>query len=81
MRCAIYIRVSTKLQEDRFSLGAQSSELNTYAVKQGWNIIGQYKDVESGGKLNKQGLNQLLDLVEDGAIDVVLVIDQDRLSV
>ena len=80
MRCAIYIRVSTKLQEDRFSLGAQSSELNTYATKQGWSIIGQFKDVESGGKLNKKGLNELLDLVEDGMIDVVLVIDQDRLS-
>lgn len=80
MRCAIYIRVSTKLQEDRFSLGAQSSELNTYATKQGWNIVGQFKDVDSGGKLNKKGLNELLDVVEDGAIDVVLVIDQDRLS-
>ncbi|UTW69900.1 recombinase family protein [Anaerobacillus sp. HL2] len=46
IRCAIYIRVSTKLREDRFSLGAQSSELNAYAKRQGWNIIGQYKDVK-----------------------------------
>ncbi|UTW69901.1 recombinase family protein [Anaerobacillus sp. HL2] len=36
--------------------------------------------LRSGGTLNKKGLNQLLDLVEDGSIDVVLVIDQDRLS-
>ncbi|WP_416149450.1 recombinase family protein [Salipaludibacillus sp. HK11] len=80
MRCAIYIRVSTKLQENKFSLGAQQSELHTHADQMGWKVIGEFKDVESGGKLNKKGLNSLLDLVEDDRIDVVLCIDQDRLS-
>ncbi|WP_078428806.1 recombinase family protein [Alkalihalobacterium alkalinitrilicum] len=80
MKCAIYIRVSTKLQEERYSLSAQQSELTNYANKQDWHIVGEFKDVESGGKLNKKGLNQLLDYVEEGRIDVVLCIDQDRLS-
>lgn len=82
MRCAIYIRVSTRLQAetDRFSLGAQQTELKAYANQRGWKIVGEFKDVESGGKLNKKGLNAMLDLVEDGHIDVVLCIDQDRLS-
>lgn len=30
MRAAIYIRVSTKLQEDRYSLNAQTTELTRY---------------------------------------------------
>ncbi|MFB4164772.1 recombinase family protein [Alteribacillus sp. JSM 102045] len=82
MRCAIYIRVSTKLQSeaDKFSLSAQKTELATYAEQQNWKVIGEFKDVESGGKLNKKGLNSMLDLLEDGRIDVVLCIDQDRLS-
>lgn len=80
MRVANYYRVSTKLQEKKFSLSAQKEELTRYASQQGWNLIDEFVDVESGGKLNKDGLTNLLDLVEDGAVDVVLVMDQDRLS-
>ncbi|MFZ4452044.1 recombinase family protein [Salibacterium aidingense] len=80
MRCAIYLRVSSDMQESNYSLAAQTGELNRYAEQQNWKIIGEFKDVESGGKLNKKGLNSMLDLVEEGHIDVVLCIDQDRLS-
>lgn len=80
MRVANYYRVSTKLQEKKFSLAAQREELRKYVSQQGWILIDEFKDVETGGKLNKDGLNKLLDLVEDGGIDVVLVVDQDRLS-
>ncbi|MDQ0299690.1 DNA invertase Pin-like site-specific DNA recombinase/exonuclease VII small subunit [Salibacterium salarium] len=80
MKCAIYIRVSSDMQESNYSLAAQTGELNRYAEQQQWQIIGEFKDVESGGKLNKKGLNSMLDLVEEGYIDVVLCIDQDRLS-
>lgn len=80
MRAALYYRVSTKLQEDKYSLAAQKEELAKYAKSQDWNIVGEFKDVESGGKLEKKGLNALLDLVDEGGVDVVLVVDQDRLS-
>lgn len=80
MRVAIYIRVSTKLQENKFSLKAQIGELTRYAQHQGWIMVGIYRDVDSGGKLDKKGLNQLLDDVDDDKADVVLCIDQDRLS-
>lgn len=80
MRVALYYRVSTALQEKKFSLPAQKQELQTYAKQQGWHIVGEFKDVESGGQLKKDGLNALLDVVEEGGADVVLVVDQDRLS-
>ncbi|GLC88649.1 recombinase family protein [Lysinibacillus piscis] len=80
MRVIIYIRVSTKLQEQKFSLAGQESELTKYAESQGWIIVNIYQDVDSGGKLDKAGLNALLDDVEEGKVDVVLVADQDRLS-
>lgn len=81
LRVAIYIRVSIKaLQEDRYSLSAQTVELTRYAESQGWEIVDVFKDTDSGTKLNKPGLESLLDHVEDGKVDIVLVIEQDRLS-
>lgn len=80
MKAAIYIRVSTKLQEDRYSLKAQTTELTRYAESQNWKIVDIFKDVDSGTKLKKDGLEAMLDEVEDGKIDVVLCIEQDRLS-
>jgi DNA invertase Pin-like site-specific DNA recombinase len=80
MRVANYYRVSTKLQEKKFSLPAQKTELNKYVNQMGWSLIDEFRDVDSGGKLSKDGLNALLDLVENGGIDVVLVVEQDRLS-
>lgn len=80
LRVANYYRVSTKLQQDRFSLAAQETELRAYINRQGWKLIGEFIDIESGGKLDKSGLNALLDLVESGEIDAVVVMDQDRLS-
>ncbi|NIK67893.1 recombinase family protein [Paenibacillus sp. BK720] len=79
-RVAIYIRVSTKLQEHKFSLRAQIQELTRYAEQMGWDIIAIYRDVDSGGKLDKKGLSTMLDDVDEDKIDVVLCIEQDRLS-
>lgn len=80
MKVAIYIRVSTRLQEDKFSLSSQKIELEKYANEKGWEIVDIFKDVESGGTLDKIGLNTLMECVEDGLVDVVLCMDQDRLS-
>lgn len=80
MRVIIYIRVSTKIQEKKFSLEGQRIELTRYAESMGWSIVATYQDNESGNKLDKEGLNALLDDVEDDKTDVVLVFDQDRLS-
>lgn len=80
LRVAIYIRVSTKMQEDKYSLKAQTYELTKYAESMGWQIVDTFKDVDSGTKLKKDGLEAMLDVVEEGLVDVVLCIEQDRLS-
>ncbi|MGM0969742.1 recombinase family protein [Bacillus pumilus] len=82
MKAALYYRVSTPGQatEDKYSLRSQKEELTKYAASQGWTVVGEFQDVGSGGKLEKKGLNQLLDFVEEGNCEVVLCIDQDRLS-
>ncbi|GEM_PF-986687 len=80
LRVAIYIRVSTRNQEDKYSLAAQEHDLVEYAKKQNWHIVEVFKDVESGAKFDKKGLTSLMDCVDDGLVDIVLVSDQDRLS-
>lgn len=80
LRVAIYIRVSSKMQEGNYSLSAQTYELTKYAKAQGWEIVDIYKDADSGTKLDKDGLDAMLDAVEEGLVDVVLCIEQDRLS-
>ncbi|KEP27248.1 recombinase family protein [Bacillus zhangzhouensis] len=82
MKAALYYRVSTPGQatEDKYSLRSQKEELTKYAASQGWTVVGEFQDVGSGGKLEKKGLNQLLDFVEKGNCEVVLCIEQDRLS-
>lgn len=80
MRVAIYIRVSTKMQEEKYSLPAQRLELTRYAESMGWTIVGVFEDADSGTKLEKDGLVSMLSVVQDGLVDVVLFIEQDRLS-
>lgn len=80
VKVAIYIRVSTRLQEEKFSLSSQELELTKYANENNWEIFKVFKDIDSGGKLNKVGLNELLDCVEEQLVDIVLCMDQDRLS-
>ncbi|MCY8010352.1 recombinase family protein [Bacillus haynesii] len=63
MRAAIYIRVSTKLQEEKYSLRAQTTELRRYVKQQEWRLVDEFQDIQSGGKLHKKGLNALLDIV------------------
>ncbi|MBU5267377.1 recombinase family protein [Virgibacillus proomii] len=56
------------------------NRIKSICKKQKWNLVDEFVDVETGGKLDKKGLNALLDSVESGKIDVVLCMDQDRLS-
>ncbi|WP_399632741.1 recombinase family protein [Sporosarcina sp. SG10008] len=45
-----------------------------------WEIVDVYKDADSGTKLDKDGLEAMLDAIEEGLVDIVLCIEQDRLS-
>jgi len=82
MRAVIYIRVSTKGQalEEKYSLRAQQTELTAYVQKMGWQLINTINDIDSGGNFEKQGLQTVMNLADEEKIDVVLVLDQSRLS-
>jgi DNA invertase Pin-like site-specific DNA recombinase len=86
-RCAIYTRKSSEegLEQEFNSLHAQREACEAYIASQrseGWVLVrDQYDDGGiSGGTLERPGLQRLLEDIEDGLVDVVVVYKIDRLS-
>lgn len=81
-RTAIYIRVSTQEQAtEGYSIQAQTEHLQAYCKAKGWGIFHIYTDAGfSGSNMERPALSQLLNDVEAGRVDCVLVYKLDRLS-
>jgi len=87
VRCAIYTRKSTEegLDQAFNSLDAQREACEAYILSQageGWTALPQfYNDGGfSGGNLDRPGIRQLLDDVDRGRVDVIVVYKVDRLT-
>jgi len=87
LRCAVYTRKSSEegLEQEFNSLHAQREACEAYIASQrseGWVLVrDQYDDGGiSGGTLERPGLKRLLQDIEDGLVDVVVVYKIDRLS-
>ncbi|MBL8651099.1 MAG: recombinase family protein [Sphingopyxis sp.] len=86
-RCAIYTRKSTEegLDQNFNSLDAQREACGAYILSQtheGWEPTGEHYDDGgySGGSTDRPGLRQLLEDVEAGKIDIIVVYKVDRLT-
>lgn len=86
-RCAIYTRKSTEegLEQDFNSLDAQREACAAYILSQkheGWTELSdRYDDGGfSGGSMDRPGLTQLLQDVQGGRVDVIVVYKVDRLT-
>ncbi|MEQ1916783.1 MAG: recombinase family protein [Gallionella sp.] len=86
-RCAVYTRKSSDegLDQEYNSLEAQRDSALAFIASQrheGWIAIDDYYDDGgfSGGNINRPALKRLLEDVENGKIDVVVVYKIDRLS-
>ena len=80
MRVALYCRISTDEDLQRYSLVNQEASLRRYSEERGWEISGVFVDRISGSKDKRPGLNRLLDFLSNGDADAVVVTEQDRLS-
>ena len=87
LRCAVYTRKSSEegLEQEFNSLHAQREACESYIASQrseGWVLVrDQYDDGGvSGGTLERPGLKRLLEDIEAGLVDVVVVYKIDRLS-
>jgi DNA invertase Pin-like site-specific DNA recombinase len=86
-RCAIYTRKSSEegLEQDFNSLQAQREACEAYIASQrheGWRLLPDHFDDGgfSGGSMERPGLKRLLQVVEAGRVDVVVVYKVDRLT-
>src|SRR6266540_699812 len=74
-RVGLYARVSTN---DQQTIPLQSRALREYAVRRGWTITLQVKEVGSGASAERQVREKLLEAARRREIDVVLVWRLDR---
>jgi len=80
VRAAIYCRVSTDEQaKNGLSLDSQQDALTKYATQMNYEIVDYYiDDGYTGTNLKRPGLIRLLEDVECGLIDIVLITKLDR---
>ena len=79
IRAAIYARVSTTGHGQ--DVGLQLDELRAVAEQRGWQVVGEFIDEGiSGGQRSRPALDDLLDAVGDGQVDVVAVWRFDRFA-
>jgi DNA invertase Pin-like site-specific DNA recombinase len=77
-RVAIYARISTKRHQD---VDTQLIPLREYANHRGWEIQGEYVDIDvSGSRTRRPALDKLTNDAGRRAFDVVLVFRFDRFA-
>ena len=82
MKAIGYIRVSTEDQaREGISLDTQKAKIEAYAAINDLELLGIIRDEGASGKdLEREGMAKLLDLVESGKVEAVIVYKLDRLS-
>ena len=83
LHTAIYVRVSTDEQvQEGFSIRAQVDKLKSYALLKDWEIYDIYADEGISGKniVDRPAINRLIDDINDGKVNNVLVFKVDRLT-
>jgi putative resolvase len=78
-RCAIYARVSSVTQEQAGNLARQSERLEQVAFERGYEVVALIGEQASSLNEKRKGFWRLLRLIEQQAIDVVLIEYPDRL--
>lgn len=76
IRVALYLRVSTDRQETE----NQAIQLREFAARQGWQIVREYVDYETGSKADRAEFKQMFEDASRRKFDLVLFWSLDRLS-
>jgi len=81
MNIAIYARVSSETQAKEGTIDSQIEALRDYAKSHELTIVHEFIDNGySGSELNRPGLDQLRDAIQEGQVEAVLILSPDRLS-
>jgi len=77
LRCCLYCRVSTIASQDTEN---QRLQLRNFAASQGWQVVHEYEDHESGGKADRAGFRAMLQDAAQRSFDLLLFWALDRLT-
>ena len=86
MRVALYVRVSTDKQTEKYGIPSQLEALRKRCQEKGWTpvIDGDSEafidDGYSGAEMDRPALNRLREATREGRVEAVLAYDPDRLS-
>ena len=80
MSCVIYTRISSQEQAEGYSLDAQVSLLQAYAKNNEFQIIGTFREIESGKKSKRREFDRMVDFIRKNKVQTVLVEKTDRFS-
>lgn len=80
-RVILYLRVSTKAQEDGYSLEFQKEKLLAYCKAMDYAVVGIYSDNGyTGSNLERPGIQRIIEEAGSNKYEAVLVYKLDRLS-
>lgn len=80
MKAVAYTRVSTKEQgKSSLGLDAQMNTIVSFCSKESMPLVSMFQDVDSGGKDDREGLNQAIQYARENGATIV-VAKLDRLS-
>ena len=80
-RAGIYLRVSSRQQQEGTSLETQEERCRAYAHQHDYTVVGTWTDIHTGAELyERRGLSDLRELVRTGQVDVILAYAVDRFS-
>ncbi|MED1437867.1 recombinase family protein [Aeribacillus composti] len=80
MRAVVYARVSTEKAEQETSLKRQKDELLKLAAENGMEVVEVIEEKASGYDVDREGVFQLLELIEQKDIEAVLIQDETRIG-
>ncbi|BBU39613.1 MAG: resolvase [Bacillaceae bacterium] len=80
MRAVVYARVSTEKDEQETSLKRQKDELLKLAAENGMEVVEVIEEKASGYDVDREGVFQLLELIEEKEIEAVLIQDETRIG-
>lgn len=81
MKAAIYIRVSSDMQIDGYSLETQEEACKRVAERERWQVVTVYRDEGKSAKtVQRPAFQQMLSDAEMGMFDAILVHKLDRFS-
>jgi DNA invertase Pin-like site-specific DNA recombinase len=77
-RAALYVRVSTR--DKRQETANQLRQLRELARRQGWHVVNEFVDRESGGKANRPQFARMFEDAAERKFDLLLFWSLDRFS-